>query len=91
VGWTPLFTRAAGIVAEAGGMLSHSSIVAREYGIPCVVSVTDATVAIPDGATLIVDGVSGLVLVEDVPDLEATAQGPAATLMPEARPRPASA
>ena len=91
VGWTPLFTRAAGIVAEAGGMLSHSSIVAREYGIPCVVSVTDATVAIPDGATLIVDGVSGLVLVEDVPGLEATAEGPAATSGPEAGPGPAAA
>jgi pyruvate,water dikinase len=65
VAWTPLFTKAAGIVAEAGGMLSHSSIVAREYGIPCVVSVSDATLAIPEGATLIVDGASGSVLVED--------------------------
>lgn len=65
VGWTPLFAKAAGVVAEAGGMLSHSSIVAREYGIPCVVSVESATAAIPDGATVIVDGVSGLVLVED--------------------------
>jgi pyruvate,water dikinase len=46
-------------------MLSHSSIVAREYGIPCVVSVSDATLAIPEGATLIVDGASGSVLVED--------------------------
>jgi phosphoenolpyruvate-protein kinase (PTS system EI component) len=72
-------------------VLSHSSIVAREYGIPCVVSVTDATVAIPDGATLIVDGVSGLVLVEDVPGLEATAEGPAATSGPEAGPGPAAA
>jgi pyruvate,water dikinase len=68
VAWTPLFTRAAGVVAEAGGMLSHSSIVAREYGIPCVVSVADATLAIPDGATLIVDGASGTVLVEDTED-----------------------
>jgi pyruvate,water dikinase len=96
VGWTPLFRRAAGIIAEAGGMLSHSSIVAREYGIPCVVSVADATVAIPDGATLIVDGVSGLVLVEDVLDEEAAAQGPAAprsaaTAGPEAAPGPAAA
>ncbi len=66
VGWTPLFTRAAGVVAEAGGMLSHSSIVAREYGIPCVVSVENATIAVPDGATVIVDGVSGTVLVEDM-------------------------
>ncbi len=48
VGWTPLFARAAGVVAEAGGILSHSSIVAREYGIPCVVSVTGACSVIPE-------------------------------------------
>ncbi|MBM4409458.1 MAG: hypothetical protein FJ038_12885 [Chloroflexi bacterium] len=39
VAWTPLFARAGAVVAESGGMLSHSSIVARAYGIPCVVSV----------------------------------------------------
>ena len=65
VGWTPLFARAAGVVAEAGGILSHSSIVAREYGIPCVVSVTGACSVIPDGAIVILDGVAGTVLVED--------------------------
>jgi phosphohistidine swiveling domain-containing protein len=64
VAWTPLFARAAAVVAEAGGMLSHSSIVAREYGIPCVVSVEHACSAIPDGASLVVDGTSGTVLVE---------------------------
>jgi pyruvate,water dikinase len=64
VAWTPLFARAAAVVAEAGGMLSHSSIVAREYGIPCVVSVEHACSAIPDGASLVVDGTSGVVLVE---------------------------
>ena len=72
-------------------MLSHSSIVAREYGIPCVVSVADATVAIPDGATLIVDGVSGLVLVEDVSDAEAATPGPVATPGPGVVPGPAAA
>lgn len=61
VSWTPLFARAAAIVAESGGMLSHSSIVAREYGIPCVVSVTGACAAIPDGAIVTVDGFSGTV------------------------------
>ncbi len=64
VAWTPLFARAVGVVAEAGGVLSHSSIVAREYGIPCVVSVEHACSAIPDGATVVVDGTSGTVLVE---------------------------
>ena len=42
VGWTPLFARAGAVVAESGGMLSHSSIVAREYQIPAVVSVPGA-------------------------------------------------
>jgi phosphohistidine swiveling domain-containing protein len=65
VGWTPLFAQAAGVVAEAGGILSHSSIVAREYGIPCVVSVSGACASIPDGATIVVDGVAGTVIIED--------------------------
>jgi pyruvate,water dikinase len=63
VGWTPLFAKAGAVVAEAGGMLSHSSIVAREYGIPCVVSVTGA-LEIPDGAIVVVDGYTGIVDVE---------------------------
>ncbi|MDJ0961519.1 MAG: PEP/pyruvate-binding domain-containing protein [Acidimicrobiia bacterium] len=64
VGWTPLFARAGAVVAEAGGMLSHSSIVAREYRIPCVVSVEGAT-RLPDGATVTVDGYAGTVVVEE--------------------------
>ena len=64
VGWTPLFARAGAVVAEAGGMLSHSSIVAREYRIPCVVSVPGAT-RLPDGATVVVDGYAGSVVVEE--------------------------
>ncbi len=63
VGWTPLFAKAGAVVAESGGMLSHSSIVAREYGIPCVVSVPGA-MRIEDGTMLTVDGYSG----EVVPD-----------------------
>ena len=63
VGWTPLFARAGAVIAEAGGMLSHSSIVAREYRIPCVVSVPRAT-RLPDGATVVVDGYTGTVSVE---------------------------
>jgi len=64
VAWTPLFARAGAVVAESGGMLSHSSIVAREYRIPCVVSVAGAT-KLPDGATVVVDGYAGSVVVED--------------------------
>jgi pyruvate,water dikinase len=60
VGWTPMLSRAGGIVAESGGLLSHSSIVAREFGIPCVVSVPGA-MRIPDGAVVRVDGFTGAV------------------------------
>jgi pyruvate,water dikinase len=66
VAWTPLFARAGAVVAESGGMLSHSSIVAREYHIPCVVSATGAT-RLPDGATVVVDGYAGTVRVVDDP------------------------
>lgn len=62
-GWTPLFAKAGAVVAESGGMLSHSSIVAREYGIPCVVSVSGA-MQIPDGAVVAVDGYQGMVTLE---------------------------
>ncbi len=58
VGWTPLLARAGGIVAESGGLLSHSSIVARELGIPCVVSVPGA-MRVPDGSAVRVDGFTG--------------------------------
>jgi phosphoenolpyruvate synthase/pyruvate phosphate dikinase len=58
IGWTPMLAKAGGIVAESGGLLSHSSIVAREFGIPCVVSVPGA-MRLPDGATVHVDGYTG--------------------------------
>jgi pyruvate,water dikinase len=61
VAWTPVLARAGAVVAESGGMLSHSSIVAREFGIPCVVSVEGAT-RIPDGAHVRVDGFTGAVV-----------------------------
>jgi pyruvate,water dikinase len=64
VGWTPLFARAGAVVAESGGILSHSSIVAREYGIPCVVSVPGAC-RLPEGTIAIVDGYAGAVTVEE--------------------------
>lgn len=64
VGWTPLFADAGAVVAESGGMLSHSSIVAREYGIPCVVSVPRAT-SMPAGAMVTVDGYRGIVTLQE--------------------------
>jgi len=58
VGWTPLFAKAGAVLAESGGMLSHSSIVAREYGIPAVVSVAGAC-RIADGTQISVNGYTG--------------------------------
>jgi pyruvate,water dikinase len=63
VGWTPLFAKAGAVIAESGGMLSHSSIVAREYGIPCVVSVNGA-MRLDDGATVTVDGYRGEIIID---------------------------
>ena len=62
-GWTPYFLMAAGIVMDMGGMLSHGSIVAREYGIPAVVNVGPATRIIQTGQIVRVDGGRGVVTV----------------------------
>jgi phosphohistidine swiveling domain-containing protein len=61
-GWTPLFLRAAALVTEVGGYLSHGAIVAREFGIPAVVNVPDALTLIRDGEPVLVDGDSGQVV-----------------------------
>ncbi len=61
--WTPLFVPAAAVVVDVGAQLSHAVIVSRELGIPCVVSVTDGTRRIPDGASLTVDGTTGTITV----------------------------
>ena len=57
--WTPLFVPAEAVVVDVGGQMSHAVIVAREFGIPCVVSATGATQRIPDGARVRVDGSAG--------------------------------
>lgn len=60
-GWTPLFVNAAALVTEVGGLMTHGSVVAREYGIPAVVGVLDATQKIKTGDTIRVDGAAGFV------------------------------
>jgi phosphohistidine swiveling domain-containing protein len=60
-GWTPLFMTAGALVMEMGGVISHGAVVAREYGIPAVVGVVDATSRLHDGQTVTVDGASGTV------------------------------
>ena len=61
--WTPLFAVASGIVTEIGGPLSHSSIVAREYGIPAVLGAGTATHRIHSGQIITVDGTKGKVII----------------------------
>jgi pyruvate,water dikinase len=62
--WTSLFSIAGGVVSDGGGLLSHTAICAREYGIPAVVATQVATKFIQDGARITVDGEKGLVIVE---------------------------
>ncbi|MBU7026704.1 MAG: hypothetical protein HXS48_07155 [Theionarchaea archaeon] len=62
-GWSPLFVTAGGLVMELGGTLSHGVIIAREYGIPAVVGVKNATKIIKTGQVITVDGNKGLVYI----------------------------
>ena len=59
--WTPLFLTAGGLVMEVGGMMTHGSVVAREYGIPAVVGVHKATTRLQTGQRVRVDGSTGVI------------------------------
>ena len=59
-GWAPVFCLISGLVIERGGMLSHGAIIAREFGLPCVVGVKNATQLIPHASHLTVDGDLGV-------------------------------
>jgi pyruvate,water dikinase len=61
--WTPLFLSAGGLVTEVGGMMTHGSVVAREYGIPAVVGVHQATTRLKDGLRIRVDGTTGKIVI----------------------------
>jgi pyruvate,water dikinase len=60
-GWSPVFARAGGLIAEVGGRLSHGAIVAREYGIPAVMDIPNVTQLLQDGQRVRIDGQKGLV------------------------------
>ena len=66
-GWTPLFMTAGALVMEMGGVISHGAVVAREYGIPAVVGVPDATTLLRTGQRVTVDGSAGTVRQVDAP------------------------
>jgi phosphoenolpyruvate synthase/pyruvate phosphate dikinase len=61
--WTPLFLSAGALVMEVGGLMTHGAVVAREYGIPAVVGVHEATTRLRTGQRVRVDGSSGVVTV----------------------------
>ncbi|MEO5333622.1 MAG: PEP-utilizing enzyme, partial [Magnetococcus sp. YQC-5] len=63
-GWTPLFLKAAALVTETGGLISHGAIVAREFGIPAVVNVAGVMESLANGDRVVVDGDRGSVLVQ---------------------------
>jgi pyruvate,water dikinase len=66
-GWGPVFCLISGLVIERGGMLSHGAIIAREFGLPCVVGVRDATRRIAHGAHVTVDGDLGTCTINSQP------------------------
>ncbi|MCV7229394.1 hypothetical protein H7J73_25615 [Mycolicibacterium komossense] len=66
IGYTPAFAYVAAVVTELGGPISHAAIVAREYGLPCVVNVSGAADRLRTGAVIEVDGVDGRITVLSV-------------------------
>jgi phosphoenolpyruvate synthase/pyruvate phosphate dikinase len=63
-GWTPIFGRLGGLIMERGGQLSHGSVVAREYGLPAVVGTPDITAHLRDGDPVLLDGLTGTVVLK---------------------------
>jgi rifampicin phosphotransferase len=59
--WTPLFVSIKGLVTEVGGLMTHGAVIAREYGLPAVVGVVNATKLIKDGQQIRVNGTDGFV------------------------------
>jgi len=66
IGWTPYFPLLAGVVTELGGLVSHGAVVAREYGLPCIVGAQKATQSFRTGDRVILDGTRGTVTLVDV-------------------------
>lgn len=60
-GWTPVLARAGGVITEVGGLLSHAAVIGREYGIPAILNLIDATKLIQDGDLIRMNGKTGVV------------------------------
>ncbi|XP_051884626.1 putative phosphoenolpyruvate synthase isoform X2 [Pristis pectinata] len=61
IGWSPYFPLLRGLITEIGGLLSHGAVVAREYGMPCIVSCRNATSLLQSGDTVVLNGTKGTV------------------------------
>jgi len=71
IGWSPYFPLLAGVVTELGGLISHGAVVAREFGLPCIVGVQKVTHVFRTGDTVILDGTNGTITrVDSVPETE---------------------
>ncbi len=64
-GWTALFPKIKGLITETGGMLSHGAIIAREFGIPAVLAVGNATKLLKNGDIIILNGGNGSIQLVD--------------------------
>lgn len=63
--FTPFMEKLMAVITNTGGVLCHAVIVAREFGIPCVVGTQNATEVLKNGSKVIVDGLKGIVYVEE--------------------------
>lgn len=61
VAWSPFFPILGGVVTELGGLISHGAVVAREYGLPCIVGATNATDILKDGDEIMMDATNGVI------------------------------
>jgi phosphoenolpyruvate synthase/pyruvate phosphate dikinase len=74
--WTPLFVAIAGLVTEVGGLMTHGAVIAREYGLPAIVGVENATRSIRDGQRIRLHGTEGYVEILSEPDPESVPAPP---------------
>jgi phosphohistidine swiveling domain-containing protein len=68
--WTPLFVSIKGLVTEVGGLMTHGAVIAREYGLPAVVGVENATKLIKDGQRIRVHGTEGYIMANSQPIMD---------------------
>lgn len=62
IAWSPYFPILSGVVTELGGLISHGAVVAREYGLPCIIGATNATAIIQDGEEICMDASAGIIV-----------------------------